>query len=171
MVLNDGIEFENSAVKEIMNALSCGCNDDCYDILNIAIDSYGGSVPIGLHLLNILNANAHRVTLTAAGQVSSCAFMIWAGFKGYKSVTAGSWAIVHMSTRQGTIRDHKYADGTKQLLKDGKHMLKAHEQYVIPELTEEEAEQWLNEKDITISYSRLKRIAAKHNRINKAKKL
>lgn len=170
LILNEGIDYKNPAIKELLEALSCGCTEECKDIFEISIDSWGGAVPIGLYLLDVLNRNKHRVTLTVTGEVSSCAFMIWAGFEGYKSVTAGSWAVVHMSTRQGTIRDHKFDDGTKQLLKDGKYMLKVHERYTLPELTEKEAELWLNERDITIPYTRLKTIAAKHNKLNKAKK-
>lgn len=163
--MTERVDFDNSDIITILSALSEP------GPITIAINSHGGELPAGLFLIDVFNRNADRIQLAGAGNLSSCAFMLWAGFTGYKMVYAGSWATVHKSTRFTEIRDENLSEGGQKLLLDGNNFKEIHDRYIIPELNKKEQLSFKLEADVLIPYTRLKRIAAKHNRINKAKKL
>ncbi len=166
LVFEGRVSADNDSIIAILAALHENTEN-----IDVAMNSGGGELPISAWLLEIFNDHKSHLQLSVIGEVSSAAFTLWAGFKGYKRVCPGSWSYVHMSSRTGFIRDAKLSQDAKILLKDGIHLKEFLEPIVFPELTAAEKKSYMTENDVLLSYARLKAIAAKHNKANNVNRL
>lgn len=158
------ISADGENIRDLLSMIS---SDE--ENITLGINSNGGEVIVALFLLDVLNSNKHRIQLNIINWAQSSAYLIWAGFEGYKTCYPGSFGVAHMSQKTVYVNDHGKLSGDGEIhRKTSTDFKKMNEKYVVPTLTKKQAEDFWDECDITITYSQLKRIADKHNKINNA---
>lgn len=140
--------------------------------LTIGLSSTGGEVGASLFILDMLNDNKDRIHLVASGIVYSAAFDIWLGFKGYKSANSGSMGMTHqVDTTVRVSEKGYYMLEDVETIKNQMSFAEIAEETVFPILTAKQKTAYEEGKDVYIACEELRKIATKHNRTHKAKKL
>ena len=89
------------SVESVIQILDFVQNND--GDLTIGLNSGGGQTSVAAFLLDCLNANSERVTLTALTGIYSAAFWLFYNFKGKRKIASGCRGMFHYATQPVTL--------------------------------------------------------------------
>lgn len=146
-------EFTAENVNSLLKEISHWINETEFEVI-IYMESVGGSWSAYRSLLDYMNKNRARITLTVTGEVCSVAFDLAYNYKGKTEILKGSYGLVHkLHTKVSTSKlNNPVAYSTKIVQNIEKYNFK----YSF--LTKEEQERFDKGEDIFVDYKTMKKV-------------